>query len=164
MLEKYHKKRNFEKTPEPCGNEKGLNNKHPIFVIQEHHAFHLHYDLRLETSGILKSWAVPKGIPADIHQKHLAILTEDHPLSYANFEGIIPQGEYGGGTVKIWDKGTYENSSVDEKQKQLQLDKALKKGHLLFQLNGKRLKKVKFLLHRFKKDKKEYWFLMRIQQ
>src|SRR5437588_828352 len=95
-LTNYRKKRNFSKTTEPIG-QTLKKNKFPIFVIQEHHASHLHYDLRLEMEGVLKSWALPKGIPTEPNKKHLAILTEDHPIEYANFSGTIPKGEYGGG-------------------------------------------------------------------
>lgn len=116
-LEKYQEKRNFDKSSEPKGNiinkdEKENNGeekkKCTIFVIQEHHASHLHWDLRLEIDGVLKSWAVPKD-PWDINKgiKRLAIEVEDHPLEYATFEGIIPEGMYGAGTVKIWDKGEF---------------------------------------------------------
>ena len=105
-LSEYASKRHFEETPEPKGGEKKAEGL--IFVIQEHHARRLHYDLRLESGGVLKSWAVPKGIPQTSGERRLAVQTEDHPYDYANFEGIIPKGHYGAGTVKIWDKGTFE--------------------------------------------------------
>jgi bifunctional non-homologous end joining protein LigD len=104
-IAEYASKRDFAKTSEPTGGTKAEGG--PIFVIQEHHSRRLHYDFRLEKDGVLKSWAVPKGVPASSRERHLAVETEDHPLGYANFAGTIPEGEYGAGTVKIWDHGTY---------------------------------------------------------
>ncbi|MCW3984397.1 MAG: non-homologous end-joining DNA ligase [Candidatus Bathyarchaeota archaeon] len=105
-LSEYTSKRNFQQTPEPKGTNK---TKEPqIYVIQEHHARQLHWDLRLEKDGVLKSWAVPKGIPQTSNVRHLAVETEDHPYEYASFEGEIPKGQYGAGTVKIWDKGHFD--------------------------------------------------------
>lgn len=124
-LEDYNKKRNFKKTSEPRGSVKKSEGDR-IFVIQKHHASHLHYDLRLEMNGVLKSWAVPKEPPAKEGIKRLAVETEDHPLQYANFEGIIEEGLYGAGTVEIWDKGTYSAEKIDEKE-------------ILIELNGKKL-------------------------
>jgi len=124
-LKKYQQKRKFNLTPEPEGEI--IKTDLARFVVHKHQASHLHYDLRLEMEGVLKSWAVPKGIPEEKGIKRLAVQVEDHPIDYINFSGIIPEGSYGAGTVEIWDKGKYE---LLEKNK-----KALK-----FELKGKKLK------------------------
>lgn len=120
--EEYFSKRKFNKTPEPRGGkiedktqEPGKSFREPIFVIQRHDARNLHYDLRLEINGVLVSWAVPKGPPLEPGIRRLAVRTEDHPIEYAEFEGTIPEGEYGAGTVTIWDRGTYENLRENKK-------------------------------------------------
>ena len=130
-LEKYRKKKNFKRSPEPYGRIK--KSKQLIYIIQKHAASHLHYDLRLELAGVLKSWAVPKGPSLDPSIKRLAIQVEDHPLAYAKFEGIIPAGEYGGGTVMLQDTGTWKCENPDIKL-------AYKKASLSFTLKGKKLK------------------------
>ena len=106
-LERYRKKRDFGTTREPAGRKKAAS-KRRRFVIQEHHARRLHWDLRLEHDGVLASWALPKGVPMDPKRNNLAVHTEDHPLEYLEFHGEIPAGEYGAGTMTIWDHGTYE--------------------------------------------------------
>jgi len=139
-LEKYAKKRDFTKTKEPkAGRSKDKD--HLMFVIQKHDATRLHYDFRLEMDGVLKSWAVPKGPSTDPKTKRLAMMVEDHPFDYRNFEGIIPEGEYGGGTVIVWDEGTYEPLE-DVKGKRAQqklLLKELEAGSLKFRLHGEKL-------------------------
>jgi bifunctional non-homologous end joining protein LigD len=134
-LEAYRRKRRFSVTPEPSGEglPRGRAGKPLLFVIQKHRASHLHYDLRLEWNGVLLSWAVPKGPSLDPSVKRLAMAVEDHPIEYADFEGIIPEGEYGGGTVMVWDKGTYVPEAPD-------VGKSVEKGDLKFTLHGKKLK------------------------
>jgi bifunctional non-homologous end joining protein LigD len=130
-LEKYRSKRNFDVTPEPKG-ARSARGKELSYVIQKHQASRLHYDFRLEWNGVLLSWAVPKGPSLDPSVKRLAMPVEDHPLEYGGFEGVIPEGEYGGGTVMIWDQGTWEPEDAD-------VDAALRKGELKFTLHGKKL-------------------------
>ena len=133
-LRKYREKRNFNRTAEPAGDGKSKKTeKRPlIFVIQKHRATQLHYDFRLEFAGVLLSWAVPKGPSLDPATKRLAMEVEDHPLDYADFEGVIPEGEYGGGTVMVWDRGTWTAENGD-------IEAALKKGDLKFTLQGEKL-------------------------
>jgi bifunctional non-homologous end joining protein LigD len=131
-LDLYHAKRNFTVTPEPRGRVERRKGKALSFVIQKHAATRLHYDFRLELDGVLKSWAVTKVPSLDPATRRLAVEVEDHPLDYGGFEGTIPKGEYGGGTVLLWDRGTWEprdNAHAD-----------LAKGHIKFTLHGKRLK------------------------
>jgi bifunctional non-homologous end joining protein LigD len=132
-LTEYKKKRKFDKTPEPGPKEKRTRTGR-MFVIQKHRATQLHYDFRLEVDGVLKSWAVPKGPSLDPTVKRLAMQVEDHPVDYAKFEGVIPEGEYGGGTVMVWDYGTYKPENKED------VSAALRKGELKFSLNGKKLK------------------------
>lgn len=133
-LEPYREKRRFERTPEPYGREEKREGK-PIFVIQKHDASHLHYDFRLEWGGVLKSWAVPKGPSTVPRTMRLAMLTEDHPLDYATFEGIIPEGNYGAGTVMVWDIGTYRNLRQD-----MDMEQSFREGKIEVWLDGKKLK------------------------
>src|SRR5882757_131774 len=139
-LEKYAKKRDFTKTAEPkAGKSKDKNSL--TFVIQKHDASRLHYDFRLEMDGVLKSWAVPKGPSTDPKTKRLAMMVEDHPYDYRTFEGIIPRGEYGGGTVIVWDEGIYEpiEEIKGKKEQEKYLLKQLKSGSLKIKLHGEKL-------------------------
>lgn len=133
LLKKYRTMRDFGATPEPSGG-KAKKTKLPIFVIQKHHASHLHYDFRLEMEGVLKSWAVPKGPSYDPNTKRLAMMTEDHPYDYAKFEGVIPAGNYGAGNVIIWDNGTWEFIEPGDDPV-----KALQSGKLTFRMYGKKM-------------------------
>ena len=149
-LREYERKRDRKKTPEPfSGKRKG---KQPIFVVQRHDARRLHYDFRLERDGALASWAVPKGIPLESGERHLAVHVEDHPLDYAGFEGEIPKGEYGAGTVEIWDSGTYE--LVEEKRD----------GGLTVRLHGKRLEGLWTLVPAHLDGDEKNWLLLRKQR
>jgi bifunctional non-homologous end joining protein LigD len=140
-LTEYNKKRTFEKTPEPKGAQKAKLTKQLRFVVQEHHASHLHYDFRLELDGVLKSWAVPKGPSMDPALKRLAMEVEDHPLDYISFTGTIPKGNYGAGEVYIWDKGVYHSSeTMDAKENIQKLKAGYHKGQIKFALFGEKLK------------------------
>ena len=160
-LAEYRKKRDFEITPEPRARI-AKSDRNPIFVVQEHHASRLHYDFRLEADGVLKSWAVPKKPSKDPAVRRLAVQVEDHPLAYANFSGQVPEGEYGAGTVKIWDKGTYENLLEKKPQRQT-LTEAIRDGHVEILLRGRRLS-GKFALVRLKvRGKKSDWLLIKMK-
>ncbi len=157
-LKEYRKKRRFDVSPEPSGDAESrpAPAKDLLYVIQKHQASHLHYDFRLEWSGVLLSWAVPKGPSLDPSVKRLAMQVEDHPLEYGNFEGIIPEGEYGGGTVMVWDHGTWTPESPDA-------DAALKKGDLKFTLHGDKLKGSWVLVRTrgFGGSKRASWLLIK---
>jgi DNA ligase D-like protein (predicted 3'-phosphoesterase) len=136
----YDRKRDFSKTPEPRGGGKGATKgRWPLFVIQQHAATSMHWDFRLEADGALKSWAVPKGPSTDPRDKRLAMPTEDHPLEYVDFEGMIPMGEYGGGPVIIWDRGVYENRSVDKRGKPISVAEGVELGSVKVYLHGQKI-------------------------
>jgi bifunctional non-homologous end joining protein LigD len=156
-LKAYKQKSDFSATSEPkSGTSRKRMQKHH-FVIQKHAASHLHYDFRLEMEGVLKSWAIPKGPSLNPKEKRLAIQTEDHPLEYENFEGIIPEGHYGAGTVLVWDRGYYENASENPS-----LLENLKKGHLLISLHGKKLKGA-YIIQRIKEKVQSQWLFIKVK-
>jgi len=159
-LEEYREKRDFRKTGEPSGKKKKPGGK-PVFVIQKHAARTLHYDFRLEHDGVLKSWAVPKGPSTDPGQKRLAVPTEDHPLEYADFEGVIPEGQYGAGAVIVWDAGTYRNIKQDEQGGEVPMEKALQDGRVAVWLEGKKLKGGYALVRTGKKHDSR-WLLIKM--
>jgi len=154
----YRSKRDFSHTPEPSGGGK-KSKKQPIFVIQKHDASNLHYDLRINIDGVLVSWAVPKGPSTDPKGKRLAMRTEDHPLEYADFEGVIPKGHYGAGTVMVWDTGTYRNLTEKDDQ-EVPIARGLVEGHIAFWFEGRKLKGG-YALTQTGKGKK--WLLVKIK-
>jgi bifunctional non-homologous end joining protein LigD len=154
-LEEYKRKRDFEKTSEPAPGPVKPRAKKLSYLIQKHDATRLHYDFRLELDGVLLSWAVTKGPSRNPVDKRLAVRTEDHPLSYGTFEGTIPKGEYGGGTVMLWDQGTWEPKEDPHA--------GLKKGHLSFVLKGERLKGAWDLIRMRSNEKRENWLLIKLK-
>ena len=159
-LHEYNLKRNFDSTSEPKA-EIGKSKKELVFVVQKHAASHLHYDFRLEMGGLLKSWAIPKGPSMSPSNKRLAIMVEDHPYSYKDFEGTIPEGNYGAGNVIVWDNGTYtlaDYKNTDDFEDVLKSD--LQNGHLSFILNGKKLK-GEFALVKLKTKQENTWLLIK---
>jgi DNA ligase D-like protein (predicted 3'-phosphoesterase) len=167
-LRDYERKRDFSKTSEPSGKGKGKRSKgrakrrHPRFTVQKHKATSLHYDLRLEVDGVLASWAVPKGPSLDPRDKRLAMRTEDHPMEYLEFEGVIPKGEYGAGPVIVWDRGVFENISETRRGEPLTMDEALEKGDVKVFLLGEKLRGA-YALVRTRTDERdrEQWLLIK---
>jgi DNA ligase D-like protein (predicted 3'-phosphoesterase) len=168
-LRSYKKKRNFNESPEPQGKVKkrkssSTKNSKNIFVIQKHDASHLHYDFRLEIDGVLKSWAIPKGPSTNPQDKRLAVETEDHPMEYATFEGVIPEGEYGAGPVIVWDNGTFDN--IKEKDGTIiPLAQCYKNGQIEVNLHGKKLQGGYTLVHTSFGDdtRKKDWLLIKMK-
>ena len=153
-LAEYRARRDFARTGEPKGGRRRPARR-PRFVIQQHAARSLHYDFRLEAAGVLKSWAVPKGPSLNPSEKRLAMATEDHPLEYADFEGVIPEGQYGAGTVIVWDRGTYRNLHEEPVEEQV------RKGHVAVWLQGKKLRGG-YALTRVGGGKRERWLLVKM--
>ncbi|MEO7996000.1 MAG: DNA polymerase ligase N-terminal domain-containing protein, partial [Gemmatimonadaceae bacterium] len=162
-LTEYRKKRDFDVTDEPSGNKTtARKGKALAFVIQKHAASHLHFDLRLEVDGVMKSWAVPKGPTVDPAVKRLAMEVEDHPMAYNTFEGTIPQGEYGGGTVMLWDRGTWTPDEVEgDENDNDAARRALKSGKLAFTFHGERLHGSYALVRTRRGEERAQWLLLK---
>lgn len=159
-LKQYGQKRDLGRTPEPRSTARKTAKKN-IFVVQKHLSSHLHYDFRLEVEGVLKSWAIPKGPSTDPSEKRLAIQTEDHPMEYAGFEGVIPEGEYGAGAVIVWDRGTCRNLR-EKSGAEVPMGQCVEEGHLVFWLEGEKLKGG-YSLTRFRREDKDQWLLVKMK-
>lgn len=162
-LRDYRGKRDFGRTGEPRGRS-ASSGAEPRFVVQIHDASTMHFDFRLQVGDVLKSWSIPKGPSDDPQDKRLAVPTEDHPLEYEEFEGVIPAGEYGGGTVIVWDHGSYEPLSHDRKGRSVDFGESLERGHARFRLKGSKLR-GEYALTRFRGgndgDTEEAWLLVK---
>lgn len=165
-LAPFRSRRDFRTTPEPSGRERRggpalPRHGNPIFVIQQHAASSLHFDFRLEVGGVLRSWAVPRGLSTDPREKRLAVATEDHPLEYADFEGVIPAGEYGAGTVIVWDAGPYRNQSTDDDGEEVPIEQALARGHAEVWLEGRKLRGAYALVHARTGGDERHWLIVK---
>ncbi|UQA90659.1 DNA polymerase ligase N-terminal domain-containing protein [Streptomyces halobius] len=160
-LEQYRSKRHAERTPEPMGGASGRGGRRR-FVVQKHAATSLHYDFRLEADGVLKSWSVPKGLSTDPREKRLAMRTEDHPVDYVDFEGTIPEGEYGAGAVIVWDAGTYRNLA-ERGGKKVPVAKGVGEGHVKVWLEGEKLRGGYALTRTGHEGEKERWILVKVR-
>ena len=156
-LDDYRRKRDFRKTAEPSADAGRRSGKRPVFVIQQHDASSMHWDFRIEVGGVLKSWAVPKGPSTDPSEKRLAVMTEDHPLDYADFEGVIPEGEYGAGAVIVWDRGTYRNLKEGD------VAEALERGQAEIWLEGEKLRGGYALVHAKLGGDERSWLLVKMK-
>ena len=161
-LSSYQRKRRFGATPEPRGGRGGARGDAPGFVIQKHDASTLHYDLRLEIDGVLASWAVPKGPSTDPRERRLAVRTEDHPVEYADFEGVIPEGEYGAGTVLVWDRGRYRNLRGEKDDDRKSMQESLDDGLIEVWLYGEKLEGG-YALKRIRGGDDEQWLLVKMK-
>ncbi|GGZ96342.1 DNA polymerase ligase N-terminal domain-containing protein [Streptomyces bluensis] len=172
-LRDYRSKRDFGRTKEPGGGkrreeslEQAPEGDAPRFVVQIHDARRMHFDFRLQVDDVLKSWSVPKGPSSDPQDKRLAVPTEDHPMEYEEFEGVIPRGEYGGGTVIVWDHGTYEPLSHDRRGRPVPFGEALERGHATFRLHGSKMR-GEYALTRFRDGAdggEEAWLLVKARE
>ncbi|HMA27921.1 MAG: DNA polymerase ligase N-terminal domain-containing protein [Solirubrobacterales bacterium] len=163
-LAEYERRRDFSKTGEPSGRPKRkgkARRRHPRFSIQKHSATSLHYDLRLEVDGVLASWAVPKGPSLDPRDKRLAMRTEDHPLDYLEWEGVIPKGEYGAGPVIVWDRGVFQNISETRRGDQLELADAIDQGDVKIFMLGEKIKGAYALVRTSRPGEREQWLLIK---
>ncbi len=159
-LGEYRRKRDFKKTSEPRGRGKSTRPARLVFVVQNHGAKRLHYDLRLQVGDVMKSWAIPRGPSLNPREKRLAMATEDHPLEYARFEGVIPRGEYGAGPMLVWDMGTNRVARKDDAATPSSLDQSLRKGHAVVQFHGRKLKGKYALMLTSKPDQ---WLLVKVR-
>ncbi|MDX1431107.1 MAG: DNA polymerase ligase N-terminal domain-containing protein [Gammaproteobacteria bacterium] len=167
-LTTYRSRRDFRKTPEPSGDAddgapKFKKTGNPIFVVQQHDARSMHWDFRIEVGGVLRSWAVPKGPSTNPKDKRLAVATEDHPLDYADFEGCIPEDEYGGGAVIVWDAGPYRNLSKGDDGDELPIDEALARGQAEIWLEGKKIRGGYALVHSKLGGNEKNWLLIKMK-
>jgi DNA ligase D-like protein (predicted 3'-phosphoesterase) len=160
-LAPYRQKRDFRRTREPRGRRRRSRSVHLRYVVHKHDAGTLHYDFRLEAGGVLKSWAVPKGPSTNPKDKQLAVRTEDHPIEYAEFEGVIPEGEYGAGTVIVWDAGSYRNLTT-KRGKAVPVEDAVERGHVTVWLEGHKLHGG-YALTRIRRGKDEAWLLVKVR-
>jgi DNA ligase D-like protein (predicted 3'-phosphoesterase) len=168
-LEEYRRKRDFGKTGEPSGkatkaakkSKSAPKRRHPRFAFQKHSATSLHYDLRLEVNGVLASWAIPKGPSLDPRDKRLAMRTEDHPMQYLEWEGVIPKGEYGAGPMIVWDRGVFENISKTRSGRQMDLAEALEKGDLKLFFLGEKIRGPYALVRTSDPGDREQWLLIK---
>lgn len=159
-LREYRERRDPAVTPEPPG-EPAAPSQRPVFVVQQHDASSMHFDLRLEAEGVLASWAVPKGPSTDPREKRLAVRTEDHPLDYADFEGTIPEPAYGGGRVIVWDIGPYANLTTDDAGAEVPVTEALARGHVRVWLEGAKLQGGYALTHARLGGEEKNWLLVK---
>jgi len=159
-LRTYRERRDLDRSPEPPGDARAPSSR-PIFVVQQHDASSMHFDVRLEVDGVLVSWAVPKGPSLDPDDKRLAIRTEDHPLDYADFEGHIPEQEYGGGNVIVWDIGPYRNLTADDGD-EIPLPQAIADGHLKVWLEGDKLRGAYALTQTELRGDPNNWLLVKV--
>ncbi|MGZ5312819.1 MAG: DNA polymerase ligase N-terminal domain-containing protein [Solirubrobacterales bacterium] len=160
-LAEYKSKRDFSRTSEPGSSKRAPKRRHPRFSIQKHAARSLHYDLRLEVDGVLASWAIPKGPSLDPRDKRLAMKTEDHPLEYLEFEGVIPKGEYGAGQMIVWDRGVFENISETRRGVEIDLPEAIEKGDVKIFLLGDKIKGAYALVRTSDPGEREQWLLIK---
>lgn len=166
-LERYRGKRDFRRPPEPRGegsrSSPWKKDDNPIFVVQEHQAGSHHFDFRLEAAGVLKSWAIPKGPSTNPSDRRLAVAVEDHPLDYADFEGTIPEGEYGAGSVIVWDAGPYRALREDEDGEPLPLERQIEDGRVEVWLEGRKLRGGYALVHTRMRGDERNWLLIKMK-
>ncbi|MFO7892235.1 MAG: DNA polymerase ligase N-terminal domain-containing protein [Longimicrobiales bacterium] len=163
-MKEYQEKRDFRRTDEPAGEPAARSGlpEAPIWVVQEHDASSHHFDVRIEADGVLKSWAVPKGPSTDPSEKQLALPTEDHPVEYADFEGVIPEDEYGAGTVIVWDRGTYTNLKEDDDGEPVPVAEQVTDGHVTLRLEGGEKLAGGYALTRMEGRDEEMWLLVKM--